>query len=63
MNPGGIRSAAGVCISIAAILSSAEGFKTRVGDRFEIEVPLFGRPLRNPMAAEADPGIVEVQPL
>lgn len=47
----------------AAILSSAEGFKTRVGDRFEIDVPLFGRPLRNPMAAEADPGIVEVRPL
>jgi len=47
----------------AAILSSAEGFKTRVGDRFEIEASVFGRPLRNAMAAEADPGIVEVRPL
>ena len=30
----------------AAILSSAEGVKTRIGDRFEIDVPAFGRPLR-----------------
>jgi hypothetical protein len=47
----------------APILSSAEGIATRIGDRFEIDVPAFGRPLRNAMAAEADPGIVEVRPL
>jgi hypothetical protein len=47
----------------AAILSSAEGVKTRIGDRFEIDVPAFGRPLRNTMVAEADPGIVAVRAL
>jgi hypothetical protein len=47
----------------AAILSSAEGIKARIGDRFEIDVPALGRPLRNTMVAEADPGIVTVRPL
>jgi hypothetical protein len=47
----------------APILSSAEGITTKIGDRFEIDVPAFGKPLRNAMAAEADPGIVEAQPL
>jgi hypothetical protein len=35
----------------AAVLSCASGVKTAPGDRFEIDVPLFGRPLRNPMVA------------
>ncbi len=47
----------------AAILSSAEGIKARIGDRFEIDVPAFGRPLRNTMVAEADPGLVTVRAL
>ena len=47
----------------AAILSSAEGIKARIGDRFEIDVPALGRPLRNTMVAEADPGIVTVRAL
>jgi hypothetical protein len=47
----------------AAILSSAEGIKTCIGDRFEIDVPVFGRPLRNTMVAEPDPGIVSVRAL
>jgi hypothetical protein len=47
----------------AAILSSAEGVKARIGDRFEIDVPALGRPLRNTMVAEADPGIVAVRAL
>jgi hypothetical protein len=47
----------------AAILSSAEGIKTRIGDRFELDVPAFGRPLRNTMVAEADPGVVSVRAL
>lgn len=33
----------------APILSCANGVATRPGDRFEIEVPVFGRPLRNAM--------------
>lgn len=31
----------------AAVLSSAAGVKTQVGDVFEIDVPVFGKPLRN----------------
>jgi hypothetical protein len=33
----------------AAILSCAHGVKTQSGDSFEIDVPAFGRPLRNTM--------------
>jgi hypothetical protein len=33
----------------APILSCANGVETRDGDRFEIDVPTFGRPLRNTM--------------
>jgi hypothetical protein len=47
----------------AAVLSCTDGVKTRPGDVFEIDVPAFGRPLRNPMVAEADPGIVRVREL
>jgi hypothetical protein len=37
----------------AAILSCAHGVKTEPGDRFEIDVPEFGRPLRNQMELTA----------
>jgi hypothetical protein len=47
----------------AAVLSYASGIKTQVGDEFEIDVPTFGQPLRNPMVAEADEGFVAVTPL
>ncbi|PMR82579.1 FAH family protein [Halomonas urumqiensis] len=35
-----------------ATLSFADGIQTREGDRFEIELPTLGRPLRNPLALE-----------
>lgn len=35
-----------------ATLSFAEGFKAKTGDVFEIEVPEFGLPLRNPLKQE-----------
>jgi len=35
----------------ASALSCAEGFQTKPGDLFEVDVPLFGRPLRNPLVA------------
>jgi hypothetical protein len=38
----------------APLLSCANGVKTRSGDRFEIDVPVFGRPLRNTMIAVPD---------
>ncbi len=34
----------------AAVLSFPDGIKPQDGDVFEIEAPLFGRPLRNPLA-------------
>ena len=34
------------------VLSFAEGIRTRDGDIFEIEVPAFGRPLRNTLAVD-----------
>ena len=34
----------------APILSCAHGIEPQAGDRFEIESPHFGRPLRNPLA-------------
>jgi hypothetical protein len=39
----------------APILSCANGVETRDGDRFEIDVPTFGRPLRNTMRRVAAP--------
>ena len=47
----------------AAVLSSAAGVKAKPGDEFEIEVPLFGKPLRNRVEAVADEGLVEVKPV
>ena len=35
-----------------ATLSFADDVRTREGDRFEIEIPAFGRPLRNPLCFE-----------
>jgi hypothetical protein len=35
----------------ASALSCAEGFATKPGDVFEVDVPAFGRPLRNPLVA------------
>ncbi len=36
-----------------ATLSFADGIQTRDGDRFEISLPEFGRPLRNPLRFES----------
>jgi hypothetical protein len=47
----------------AAVLSCAAGVETRLGDRFEIEAPPFGRPLRNTLEREPDAGIVTVRAL
>jgi hypothetical protein len=38
----------------APCLSCAHGIKTQSGDEFEIDVPVFGRPLRNVMIAEPE---------
>ena len=47
----------------AAVLSFSAGVKTQPGDEFEIDVPAFGKPLRNPMQAVEDEGLVAVTPL
>ena len=47
----------------AAVLSSAAGVKAKPGDEFEIEVALFGKPLRNRLEAVADEGLVAVKPV
>jgi hypothetical protein len=48
----------------AAVLSHAAGIRTRPGDEFVIDVPAFGKPLRNKLEkAAADDGFVEVKPL
>jgi hypothetical protein len=47
----------------AAVLSYAAGVKTQPGDEFEIEVPTFGKPLRNRMELSPDRGLVTVTPL
>jgi len=45
----------------AAVLSSAAGVKTQPGDEFEIEVPLFGKALRNRLERVEDEGLVIVE--
>ena len=45
----------------AAVLSSAAGIKAMNGDEFEIDVPLFGKPLRNRLEAIKDEGLVTVR--
>lgn len=47
----------------APVLSCASGIEPRPGDRFEIESPLFGRPLRNPLAARGEDRLIAVEPL
>jgi len=39
-----------------ATLSFADGIRVEEGDRFEIELPAFGRALRNPLVIADDPG-------
>ena len=46
----------------ADVLSCAHGVKTQQGDRFEIDVPAFGRPLRNTLAQAPEDSFV-VRPL
>lgn len=47
----------------ASGLSCGDGFATRPGDRFIVDVPLFGRPLRNPLAAGEPERAVTVRAL
>lgn len=48
----------------ASALSCLSGFYSQPGDVFEIEVPLFGRKLRNPVvAAREENNLVKVSPL
>lgn len=44
-----------------ATLSFADGIATQAGDRFEIELSVFGRPLRNPIAAKLPQPYVQVK--
>lgn len=47
-----------------ATLSFADGIKAQPGDRFEIELAAFGRPLRNPLAAsDQDEGMLSIRAL
>ncbi|QJQ96746.1 MULTISPECIES: AraD1 family protein [Halomonadaceae] len=46
-----------------ATLSFADGIQTRPGDRFEISLPEFGRPLRNPLRFEAQHEAIGIRPL
>ena len=47
----------------AATLSFTAGIKVEPGDVFEIDVPAFGAPLRNPLGIATDDGMVRVPPL
>ena len=47
----------------APILSCAHGIEPQTGDRFEIESPYFGRPLRNALASRSDEYLVAVASL
>ena len=47
----------------APILSCAHGIQPQAGDRFEIESPLFARPLRNPLAEQGADHLITVAPL
>lgn len=46
-----------------ATLSFADGIETRDGDRFEIGIPEFGRPLRNPLRFEPEMPAIEIHSL
>ncbi len=47
----------------AAVLSFSAGIKAEPGDVFEIDVPAFGAPLRNPLAQAPEEGMVRVKQL
>ena len=47
----------------APVLSCAHGIGPQAGDRFEIESPHFGRPLRNPLASRTEDRLITVAPL
>ena len=47
----------------APVLSCAHGVEPQAGDRFEIESPLFGRPLRNLLASRGEDPLIAVAPL
>jgi hypothetical protein len=47
----------------AATLSFTAGVRAEPGDVFEIDVPAFGAPLRNPLAAAEPEAMVRVKPL
>jgi hypothetical protein len=47
----------------AATLSFTAGIRAEPGDVFEIDVPAFGAPLRNPLAQAPEAGMVHVRPL
>jgi len=44
-------------------MSYSAGFKTRPGDEFEIEAPIFGKSLKNKMELVPDEGLVSVAAL
>lgn len=44
-------------------VSFGAGVHTHEGDMFEIDVPLFGRPLRNPLAVETEQPLIQVRSL
>ena len=45
----------------AAVLSSAAGVKTQSGDVFEIDVPVFGKPLRNRLVTGPEDALMVVR--
>ncbi len=47
----------------ASALSCAAGFATKPGDVFEVDVPVFGRPLRNPLVAGKPDRLISVASL
>jgi len=47
----------------AAVMSYAAGVQTKIGDVFEIEAEIFGKPLRNRMEAVPNEGLVTVRTL
>lgn len=47
----------------ASAISFGAGFRTRSGDVFEIDVPIFGRPLRNPLQIETTSEFIAARPL
>jgi hypothetical protein len=47
----------------ASALSCTAGFAPRPGDVFEVDVPVFGRPLRNPLVAGEADHLISVTPL